>query len=135
MTSQEKKEELAKYKGLCFEVKRLDNEILRMKSMAERTTSTLSCMPKGGGDSRPIEKAAIAIDKLRVILREEQNKLIRERLRLLSAINAVGDGRLRSVLNLRYIEGYTFEKIAVELEISWRHVIRLHGAALESLSL
>ena len=136
MTIQDKKEALKKYQWICCEVKRLSGEILRLQSIAERATTVLSDMPKGGNrESRPVEKSAIAIDKLRNILRTEQNRLITERLRLMGAINSVEDDRLRSVLNLRYIEDFTFEKIAVELEISYQWACKLHGDALEKILL
>jgi len=136
LTIQDKKEALKKYQWICCEVKRLSGEILRLQSIAERATTVLSDMPKGGNrESRPVEKSAIAIDKLRNILRTEQNRLITERLRLMGAINSVEDDRLRSVLNLRYIEDFTFEKIAVELEISYQWACKLHGDALEKILL
>jgi Sigma-70, region 4. len=136
LTIQDKKEALKKYQWICCEVKRLSGEILRLQSIAERATAVLSDMPKGGNrESRPVEKSAIAIDKLRNILRTEQNRLITERLRLMGAINSVEDDRLRSVLNLRYIEDFTFEKIAVELEISYQWACKLHGDALEKILL
>ena len=46
----------------------------------------------------------------------------------------MGDRQLREVLELRYLDGATFEEIAEEMGLSVRHVLRLHGAALEKIS-
>ena len=35
------------------------------------------------------------------------------------------------ILFSRYIEKKTFEKIATEMEYSWRQIVRLHGKALQ----
>lgn len=36
-----------------------------------------------------------------------------------------------TLLELKYIEGATWESIAVEIGYTWRHTIRLHGEALK----
>lgn len=50
---------------------------------------------------------------------------------IISQIDGVEDEMLYNILFARYIERKTFEKIATELEYSWRQIIRLHGKALK----
>lgn len=42
-------------------------------------------------------------------------------------------GTLREILLLRYVSGMTWEQIAVTMDLSYRHVCRLHGDALEEI--
>lgn len=50
-----------------------------------------------------------------------------------AAISKVEPQKLRSVLMLRYVSIMTWEEIAVSMDISYRHVCRLHGEALEEI--
>lgn len=59
------------------------------------------------------------IDEL-VVVKTEINK----------GISQLTDGRYREILRLRYLQGMTFERIAVTMNYSWRHVCTLHGRAL-----
>ena len=58
------------------------------------------------------------------------DELVRVKGEILNAISQLSDGRYREILRLRYIRGLTFEKIAVEMNFSWRHACTLHGRAL-----
>jgi DNA-directed RNA polymerase specialized sigma subunit len=60
---------------------------------------------------------------------EEMYKKRREAYSLIRTLS----GTERDVMELRYIQGYKWEEIAVKLDISYRHTTRLHGQALEKL--
>ena len=49
------------------------------------------------------------------------------------AIEQVSDARLRRLLKLRYIDFYTWEKIAEKMNYDLRWVHRLHGKALNMM--
>ena len=49
-------------------------------------------------------------------------------------IHEVKDERKRDILVRYYLQGMTWEQIAVEKKLSWTHLHRLHGEALEELS-
>ena len=51
------------------------------------------------------------------------------------AIASVPDGRLRMLLRYRYVDGMTWERIAVNMNLDARWVRRLHGRALDALTL
>lgn len=48
----------------------------------------------------------------------------------LAVIMRVDNATFRELLVLRYLNGLTFEKIAVRMNYSWRQVHRVHGRAL-----
>ena len=59
-----------------------------------------------------------------------RSELWKKRIEIEETLGEVLDPIYHDVLHRRYIEGQSFELIAVELNYSYRHVIRLHGEAL-----
>ena len=68
-------------------------------------------------------------------MEEKLDKLIDEfvdkRNLIISQIDKIENETYYEILFARYIEKKTFEKIADEMNYSWRQVIRLHGRALQ----
>ena len=133
MTNQEKKEFLQQYRLAEMEEQRLEYEIERWRSRAEKVTPGYSKAPAGGGDGRSMEHTLERLGELAVELTHQRDNLIRLRREIGAAIDTVPDARLRELLRLRYIDGLSFEQIAVRMSYSWRQVIRLHGAALSKV--
>ena len=135
MTNQEKKEYLQRYRTAEREEARLCREIGRWRSRAEKMTAGYGPSPTGGGDGRSLEHTMEHIDELTRRLIRQRDALVALRVQTGAAIDAVPDPRLRELLRLRYIEGMTFEQIAVTMGYCWRQVVRLHGAALNQVVL
>lgn len=133
MTNQEKKEFLQQYRLAEMEEQRLVLEIERWRSRAERMTAGYSKAPAGGGDGRSMEHTLERLGELAAELTHQRDKLVRLRREIGAAIDKVPDARLRELLRLRYIDGLSFEQIAVRMSYSWRQVIRLHGVALSKV--
>ena len=133
MTNQEKKEFLQQFRLAEMEELRLEHEIERWRSRAEKMTAGYSKAPAGGGDGRSMERTLERLGELAGELTAQRDKLIRLRREVGAAIDTVPDARLRELLRLRYIEGLSFERIAVSMDYSWRQVIRLHGVALNEV--
>lgn len=79
----------------------------------------------------------IALDKAVADLVDTEAKTAAEVARLtvleaeiIGAIDRVPEP-YRTLLYERYVNGLTFEKIAVRMNYSWRQTIRLHGQALQ----
>ena len=100
---------------------------------ATRMVPTLSDMPRGGGERRSSEDIILRIAEIENEIDRKIDALLDQRAAVVEAITAVGDRQLREVLELRYLDGATFEEIAEEMGLSVRHVLRLHGAALEKI--
>jgi len=102
-------------------------ERLRAKLEAGRMSSVTG-MPRGGGADW-----TLTADKL-IELEQAVNDRIREMCALkrmaMEAIDRVEDARLREVLELYYIDGFTWEQVAERMEMDLRWVYRLHGKAL-----
>ena len=60
------------------------------------------------------------------------DKLIDIKQEIAAVITEVPDTTLRTLLTKRYLNFEKWEKIAVDLNYSWRQVMRLHGQALRA---
>ena len=63
-----------------------------------------------------------------------QMKYKLERDKRIAMINGLSNPIHVRILRKRYIDGKTFEEIAVALHYTYRHVTRLHGSALQEFS-
>ena len=135
MTSREKKEMLSKYRAAVREVERLELEISRWRSKAEKMSAEIHLAPAGGGNGRSMENAIAKIESLTAKLWDQRAEMVELRNRIGDAISAVSDDRLKDLLRLRYIEGLTLERIAEDMNYSFRQVTRMHGQALEKIKM
>ncbi|KAB4605729.1 DUF1492 domain-containing protein [Bacteroides thetaiotaomicron] len=134
MTSQEKKEQLLKYREAEKESERLEQEIARWYSKAEKMTTIIKMVPGGGDGGRSIETAIEEVDALAGELAESRRKAVRLRRSIGAAIEGINDAKLRQVLRLKYIDGIkSWEKVAEIMDISSRWVTSLHGKALSEI--
>ena len=68
-------------------------------------------------------------------LGDKRRETVRLRREIEDVIASVPDGRLRMLLRYRYIDGMTWERIAVNMCMDARWIRRLHGRALSVLTL
>lgn len=85
-------------------------------------------------DSRGgVEDTAIRIADAQGRVTGKINELIEAKQRAMQIIEGLPEGPQKAVMYNRYILLKTWESIAVDLNYSYRHVLRLHGDALEIL--
>ena len=105
-------------------------ERLRARLEAGRMSS-LTGMPRGGQ-----QDWTDTADRL-IELEKGVNARVREMCRLkrlaMEAIDRVDEARLREVLELYYIDGFTWEQVAQRMGLDLRWVFRLHGRALQRI--
>lgn len=77
-------------------------------------------------DPHKFDRLAVLDD----IINNRVDRLISIKAETVDLISKVDDWRYREILKRRYIDMQTFERIAVDMNYSWRQVIRLHGGAL-----
>lgn len=130
MTNQEKKAQLNKYREAEAEAVRLEGEISRWRSRAEKVTTAVKMIPGGPGSGNRVEEAVMEIDELTEQLVERRLETVRLRRELEDAIAAVEDWKLRQLLRYRYVDGMKWERISEVMGYERRHVTRLHGDAL-----
>lgn len=111
------------------------NEIQDLKDLATKITVTFNDMPGGGGSVDKIGAIVAHIVDLQTELAVQARTMKAEQEIVQAVIDAVDDANLRQLLILRYINGLTWEKIAVDMHYSFRHTLRLHGAALAAVKI
>lgn len=111
------------------------NEIHDLKDLATKITVTFNDMPGGGGSVDKIGAIVAHIVDLQTELAVQAKTMKAEQEIVQAVIDAVDDANLRQLLILRYINGLTWEKIAVDMHYSFRHTLRLHGAALAAVKI
>ena len=131
--NQKKIEYLSRYTKLGKRIEQLSTERAMWLSRACKTTQTISDMPKAkNGAQGDSGEVAQYIEIGEEITRELRN-LHRLRREIRAVITTLEDDILQTLMLYRYIDGMTFEEIAVKLHYSWRQVCRKHGQALAKL--
>lgn len=111
------------------------NEIQDLKDLVTKITVTFNDMPGGGGSVDKVGAIVANIVDLQSELAVQAKTMKAEQEIVQAVIDAVDEPDLRQLLILRYINGLTWEKIAVDMNYSWRHTLRLHGAALAAVKI
>ena len=131
MTNQDKIAWLRRYREAAAEQDRLMAEIARWRSLAEWVSPSLSGMPAGSGGPGRMIAAVECLDELEAELAEQIVERVTIRREIGQAIDRLPDERLARLLRLRYIDGMTWEKIAVQMDMTYQWVCQLHGKSLE----
>jgi DNA-directed RNA polymerase specialized sigma subunit len=136
MTNRDKIKYLKRYITLDREIDRKLEEVSRLRSKLTRVTEVYSTEPRGGGSiyGKTEEILAKIVDLEREI-DADVDRLISIRDNIKVIIEAVEDDRERLLLQYRYLDGRTFEEIAVQMYYSWRQIHRLHSRALTNLKM
>ncbi len=131
-----KKEWLGRYRNLQGDIERTEAEIQRWRARAQSVTQHITDMPKGGQNRNQLEDAVCAIDELEQELSGQILESIAVRKEIAAAIEAVRNPVYRELLKRRYIDGDKWERIAVEMNYCYRHVVHvLHPKALHALNI
>ena len=88
----------------------------------------LTGMPRGGGADWT--ETADKLIELEQRVNARTRELVRWKLAAIDAIDAVEEARLREVLELYYVDGYSWARVAERMGITERWALILHGKAL-----
>lgn len=130
------KEYLSQYRNLDIKIDGMVEERERLYSRAKTVGgSIIDGTPKGtkSDNTANHERIIDRIMDLDDLINARIDKLITLRHEIAATIEGVKDDKLKTILRLRYINGHTFEQIAVDMDISYRHICRLHGQALREV--
>lgn len=91
-----------------------------------------------GGDkvkssSGGIEDAMIRLVDFEHEITEQIDRLCDIKREILGVIGQVPDPAMQTLLELRYIHMWRWERIAGEMNYAFRHTLRLHGRALDEV--
>ena len=128
------KEYLQQYRDAVRSAEAAQSHLEELRAMATRITPKYG--GEGGGTHQTGDKLGDAVARIL-----EAESRVSDQIELLEAterevirtISSVQDGTLSTLLYERYINGKTWEQIAVCMNYSYRQITRMHGAALISV--
>lgn len=133
--NQDKKRWLSQYREIVAETERLVLEKEEWRSIAEKITPTYSFTPKTSEESSRIAIASEHLVEIDAELEKQICKRVELRLAISSAIHSVPSEKMRYLLERRYIDGMTWERIAVDMGYSCMQIWRMHGEALSQINM
>ena len=128
------KDDLKEYTSIKKELKQIQ---FKLKELEERKTSIKSMIisdmnVQTSHNNNSMEDLLIKIEECIEEYNKKEIKLYNKQLEIENCINSL-EPTERIIARSRYIEGKTFEQIAVDLNYSWRHTIRIHGKILQKI--
>ena len=129
------KEYLNKLRTLDKQIDSKLEQIDRLRSLAERVTTTLSFTPKGAGGANRTDYCIERIWQLEKEVTEDIDRLVDMKSGIRGAIERVENDKYRLLLEYRYLCGNTWEQIAEKMRIDLRWVYRMHGRALQEITI
>ena len=132
------KEYLQQVGRLDEKIRQLEREIegLRAAEVSLRSPWP-DGLPRGTGIGDPVgREAALVADKIRGLeerVMRKRGELFSKRLEVIETLGEMTDPTLNRLLWAKYVDGQTWEQIAVDLSYTYRHIINLHGKALEAM--
>ncbi|WP_321823111.1 hypothetical protein [Pyramidobacter piscolens] len=116
--------------------KRLDADLERLAVLRDRAENVHGRgydrqTVHGGAEHNALEDAACAIADCEASIEAEIAQWRATLDRVTGIIRDVQSQKLAVILQMRYLNLWPFEKIAVELGYTWRHVNRMHAIALK----
>lgn len=128
------KEQLRTYRELKKERDDIDRRLKEMEAEEPAPrTSRLDGMPRGGsGENYVLEGKMDREDELRQLYEEKKAQLDAQLVKIEKAIESLKSTE-RTILRLYYIDGLTWEEVAVEVGYSWAQTHRHHAKALQKL--
>lgn len=124
------KEYLQQYRQAVNRVAAAQDHLDELREIAARITPHYGTSSGGQAAGDRLGEAVARIVDAEARVDAEIELLIATEREIEHTINSVEDSTLRTLLYERYINGKTWEQIAVILNYSWRQTVRLHGIAL-----
>jgi hypothetical protein len=75
------------------------------------------------------------IRDMQIVINKEWDQLLDLRKEARERIMQLEDGRFRAVLTERYLNNKRWEQIAVDMNYTYRNVIKIHGKALQQFEI
>ena len=123
------KEFLRLARGADRRIDRATERVERLRARLEAgRLSQLTGMPRGG--SSDWTETADKLIELEQLVNARVREMCKVKRLAMEAIEAVEEMRYREVLELYYLDGYTWEKVAETMGITERWALILHGRAL-----
>ena len=123
------KEYLNRARYLDKEINAKIDHLERIDAMVNRVTPVLSDMPHQPTDNAKREKLLVKMIDLKWEINDAIDELVDTKRDTMKLIGKIDNNSYRLLLELRYVNLCTWEKIAKVMDITERSVYRMHGSA------
>ena len=132
--NEKKKEYLLGFQKISRQLARLENELAEIRLNKYCPSCISDGMPHASGCS-DLSSYMAKVDELeKKILKKRYNRLQKQQ-EIRNRIERIEDENEKDVLTYRYLRGMKWEDIAVKMNIGYRHILRIHGKALEDFKM
>ena len=131
LTYEQKIEWLKSYRALDGKIESMTEQLQVWNARATKITATISQEPKAAGSGDQLQRCIDQICELQT----EIAQLRKRKQEIDTAIHGLNEKSYQDILWYRYIQGMTFEEIAIKMNYSWRQVCRKHKNAVEKLKM
>lgn len=126
---------LSRYRRMSARIDRLLDEKRRWWELALKITPSLSQAPGGGENGSRVERPMDKVMEIEAQITREIDELYTVRQEIKGTLSQLEDENLKLLMEYRYIDGLTWEQVAVEMNYSYMQICRLHGKALNAIML
>lgn len=138
MTDEEAKviDKLKQYRYAKSKQDDLWNQIISINSQVMSAKGQIiDDMPKSTiPEFDKIGKAIEKVEELTNMYFDQMKVAVQAQIEIESMINSLSDEREQRIIRLKYIDGLTFEKIAVKMDYVYRQILRIHKEAIKKMS-
>lgn len=121
---------LRQYLDMEKELKTLSDEIAALEGERDSISVKMDGMPRGTDISDKTGNLASRLADLLVNMIDKRAEATEKRNEIVRYIMGLNNRTWSRILYLHFIKGATFERIAVDIDKSWRHTHRLYADAL-----
>lgn len=130
----EAKEFLRQYQEALIDIRNLEAEAEELENMAMSiTVGTDGERVQSSSRQDRMAELATKIADIEIDIMSRRTEALRTLQAVGKVIAAVENKNYRQLLHRRYIEGNTWERIAVAMQHNYRWILRMHGRALEKI--
>ena len=110
-------------------------QVASLRALATKATSTISDnLPSGSQNVQAMEDNIVKIIDLENEINKDIGTLVDLRREIVGVIKRISNPEYQTLLELRYLCFYSWEKVAVEMDYDLRYTHKLHRKALEQCS-
>lgn len=128
------REFLGRYRAAQEDIRRAERLIKKVNEQLEvqGVNTTSERVQSSSTDDRTARLVAELVDA-RTDLEDAKERALRVMREINSLIELIPDPQQKRLVELRYLEGRTWEDIANEIHVSYRHVFRVRSNAFEAV--
>ena len=107
-------------------------QVASLRALATKATSTLSNTPPSGSrNTQAMENTIEKIVDLENEINEDINTLVDLKREIMGIIKRIPNPEYQTLLELRYLCFYSWERVALDMSYDLRYIHKLHRRALE----